>query len=240
MGLEDYPPRKQIQQQQQSTIRSKLKILLLLVSSNLLTFFLFSPNSLRIPWSDRVPRIHLWDSEALLRELNSTQVHLAQTQSDLSDLQRRLLTSNSLLETLLTELGRIHGDSSSSSSSDSDWQESLSGELKLAVGPHKLPLGFTSQLGSDELFPSLGSTCRRFPDELAQYMSYPVGGECPVDDVFAQILMLKGCEPLPRRRCHPKTPTNFVPLPLPASLWSIPRTQASSGTPIPARTTPAL
>ncbi|KAK6263544.1 hypothetical protein SCA6_018978 [Theobroma cacao] len=30
-------------------------------------------------------------------------------------------------------------------------------------------------------------------------MTYDFGGECPVDDVFAQKLMVKGCEPLPRR-----------------------------------------
>ncbi|XP_073158925.1 probable methyltransferase At1g29790 [Henckelia pumila] len=54
-------------------------------------------------------------------------------------------------------------------------------------------------------------------------MSYVIGGECPVDDVSAQKLMLKGCEPLPRRRCHPKPPVGYIePTPLPESMWSIP------------------
>ncbi|CAN1259611.1 Probable methyltransferase At1g29790 [Linum perenne] len=40
-------------------------------------------------------------------------------------------------------------------------------------------------------------------------MTYDVGGTCPSDDVFAQRLMLKGCEPLPRRRCHPRKAPGF-------------------------------
>ena len=54
-------------------------------------------------------------------------------------------------------------------------------------------------------------------------MNYTAGGECPSDEAFAQRLMLKGCEPLPRRRCRPRTPAGYVePTPLPASLWAIP------------------
>ncbi|KAG6406347.1 hypothetical protein SASPL_133947 [Salvia splendens] len=41
-------------------------------------------------------------------------------------------------------------------------------------------------------------------------MSYEVVGVCSSSDVFAQILMLKGCEPLPRRRCHPPQPKNYA------------------------------
>ncbi|PKA66733.1 hypothetical protein AXF42_Ash003388 [Apostasia shenzhenica] len=213
-SMEDYP-RKQTHYPLNST-RSKLKIVFLLVSSNLLTIYFFSSlNPLGIRWSENGPRIHLWDFDSLRRELNSSRTQVA-------ELHRRLATSNSLLETLLTELGRVHGDRPSPDDLDG-WQDKLSGELKLAFGPHKLPFGFTSQLGSDELFPSLGFACRGFQDELTQYMRYEIGGECPVDDVFAQRLMLKGCEPLPRRRCHPKTPANYAdPSPFPASLWTIP------------------
>ncbi|KAK8944501.1 hypothetical protein KSP39_PZI007516 [Platanthera zijinensis] len=209
---DDHPARKQSHQQQQllqqTTLRLKLKLLLLIVSSNLLTFFIFS--------SSNPLRIHPPDSaESLLRELNSTHLQLHQTRSQLADFQRRLLTSNSLIETLLAELGRSHRDENNN--------EELSGELNLAIAPQKLPFGFTPQIGSDELFPSLGSACRRFHDELVQYMDYSVGGDCPADDAFAQRLMLKGCEPLPRRRCHPKSPAGYIdPAPFPESLWSIP------------------
>ncbi|KAJ1271175.1 hypothetical protein BS78_06G108800 [Paspalum vaginatum] len=54
-------------------------------------------------------------------------------------------------------------------------------------------------------------------------MAYDVGGECPDDDALALQLALKGCEPLPRRRCRPRSPAGYVePAPLPRSLWSVP------------------
>ncbi|OAY73947.1 hypothetical protein ACMD2_01295 [Ananas comosus] len=169
------------------TTRSNLKIVLLLVSTNLVSIFFFSGVGSS---ALRAKCIHLWDSEALLRELNATKFELSKYQSESFELHKRL---------------------------------GPTAELKLAVGPHKLPLGYTANLGADELYPTLGTACRRFQDELEQYMRYDVGGECPPDDVFAQRLMLKGCEPLPRRRCHPKTARGYVePVPFPASLWTIP------------------
>ncbi|KAM0940148.1 putative methyltransferase type 11, S-adenosyl-L-methionine-dependent methyltransferase [Dioscorea sansibarensis] len=217
-SMEDYHPKKPLPTQ--TPTRTKLKILLLIISTNLLSIYLFSggPNY----WKNYAPRIHLWDTDLLLHELNSTQSKLTQSQRQLSDLHRRLATSNSLLESLLSDLGRVHGDKASTEELDG-WRDELFGELKLAVGPHKLPLGFTANLGSDEIFPALGSACRRHQEELIEYMTYDVGGECPSDDVFAQRLMLKGCEPLPRRRCHPASPKGYVePVPFPESLWTIP------------------
>lgn len=85
---------------------------------------------------------------------------------------------------------------------------SESEELKLAVGPHKLPLGFSKsqsqRLGiSDEMQMAVGAACLslslRLQEELNQFMAYEIGGECPLDDVFAETLMLQGCHPLPRR-----------------------------------------
>lgn len=64
-------------------------------------------------------------------------------------------------------------------------------EVKLAVGPHKLPFGYSPRIGSDEMIAPVGAGCLKFHDELLKYMTYDIGGECPVDDVFAQRLMLK-------------------------------------------------
>lgn len=77
----------------------------------------------------------------------------------------------------------------------------LPDEVKIAIGPHKVQVS-----ESDEVFASIGAGCLKFQEDLVRYMSYEIGGVCPVDDVFAQKLILKGCEPLPRRRCHPKSP----------------------------------
>ncbi|KAJ6801845.1 uncharacterized protein M6B38_196405 [Iris pallida] len=222
-GMDDY--QRKTSQQQHSPIRSKLKILLLVLSTNILSVYLFSGSSASFSLSklSAPAGIHLWDSEALIRQLNSTESKLSLAHSQLSDLQNRLQSSNSLLETLLQELGGRDQSAAAGGADPDGWREELSGEAKLAVGPHKLPFGFTTNLDTDELYPSLGAACGRYRDELNRYMSYEVGGECPPDDVFAQRLMLKGCEPLPRRRCHPRSPKNYSgPVPYPASLWTIP------------------
>ncbi|KAF3337844.1 methyltransferase PMT18 [Carex littledalei] len=207
---------------QRTTMRAKLQILLLVVSTNLISIYLFSGAVLNINWPENALRIHLWDSERLLRELNVTQFKLSDAQSSLSNLETKCSTSSALLEALLTELGRLHGDKPMYDDIKG-WPDELFGELKLAAGPYKLPLGFTSNIGSDELYPTMGFACRNFQPEVIQYMTYEPGNECPSDDLFAQRLMLKGCEPLPRRRCKPKSPTNYSePHPFPSSLWKIP------------------
>jgi hypothetical protein len=78
--------------------------------------------------------------------------------------------------------------------------------------PHRLPLGFHANFGTDELFPGLGFAfaCRNFQEELARYMTYNVGGECPEDDALALQVALKGCEPLPRRCCRPREPARYA------------------------------
>ena len=97
---------------------------------------LFSGSSGKL--SQYAPHVHLWDSDALLHKLNSTQAQLTLAQTQVSDPLRRLVTSNSILETTLSELGRAHGGKSRSDDLEG-WRDELSGELKLAVGPHKLP-----------------------------------------------------------------------------------------------------
>jgi hypothetical protein len=52
------------------------------------------------------------------------------------------------------------------------WSEEPAGELKLAMEPHRLPLGFHPNFGTHELFPLLGFACRSIQDEQGQYTSY--------------------------------------------------------------------
>ncbi|KAF2317301.1 hypothetical protein GH714_019763 [Hevea brasiliensis] len=48
-------------------------------------------------------------------------------------------------------------------------------------------------------------------------------GLVPDSNVIHARLMMRGCEPLPRRRCRPKSPANYEePIPLPQSLWATP------------------
>lgn len=66
---------------------------------------------------------------------------------------------------------------------------------------------------------SVGHTCEKSVDLLSQYMSYKVSGPCPDDWSLAQKLILRGCEPLPRRRCFAKSVTKVGLSPFPVSLW---------------------
>ena len=206
----DYPRKPSLSQ---GGARGLLKILLIVVTTHLLTVFFLRT------WTDREKRIPLRDREALLQELNSTLSKLVAAQQQIKLLNFQLHPSNSLVERLQSELRDVHkpgGD-------DDVWSSDISYELKLAVNAHELPLGRNGNFGSMILYPVLGSACRNHLSDLEQYMKYQIGGQCPFDDVFAQRLMLKGCEPLPRRRCHPKTPDNYEePRPLPEALWAIP------------------
>ncbi|RVX03399.1 hypothetical protein CK203_019820 [Vitis vinifera] len=84
-------------------------------------------------------------------------------------------------------------------------------ELKLFLQRHQLPLGKDSKTGITEMVASVGHSCDKSVDLLSQYMTYKVSGACPDDWSLAQRLILRGCEPLPRRRCFAKSvPKRFV------------------------------
>ncbi|RAL47372.1 hypothetical protein DM860_013337 [Cuscuta australis] len=95
-----------------------------------------------------------------------------------------------------------------------------SGELKAFLLPHPLPLGRDSRTGITEMLASVGHSCRKSADLLSRFMSYKVNGHCPDDWNLGQNLILKGCEPLPRRRCLSKITPKPGLLPFPASLWA--------------------
>ncbi|CAN1266314.1 Probable methyltransferase At1g29790 [Linum perenne] len=98
----------------------------------------------------------------------------------------------------------------------------IASELKLYLQHHNLPLGKDSRTGITEMVASVGHSCDKSADLLSQYMNYKVSASCPDDWSLAQKLILRGCEPLPRRRCFAK----FVPKvglllkPFPVSLWN--------------------
>ncbi|XP_068645920.1 probable methyltransferase At1g29790 isoform X2 [Aristolochia californica] len=78
-------------------------------------------------------------------------------------------------------------------------------ELKVFLQSNPLPLGPDSKTGITEMVASVGHFCAGSMELLAQYMNYKPGGPCPDDSYLAQKLILRGCEPLPRRRCQTKT-----------------------------------
>ncbi|AES64686.1 putative S-adenosyl-L-methionine-dependent methyltransferase [Medicago truncatula] len=211
--------------------KHKLKSSMLIIFTNLVTIYMFTgPFSFMYKYSSMSPS----DSNSILQELNSTKAQLAASHTILSELHQRLNSTNLLVQALLIDLTReqekqsnhadkntltanlVNGDSNTAAATISD-------ELGIALGPHKLPFEYSPKIGSGEIYMPVGEACLRLHEELKQYMTYDIGGECPVDDVLSQGLILKGCEPLPRRRCHSKSLTNYVePTPLPDSLWMTP------------------
>ncbi|KAI6678938.1 hypothetical protein NL676_039734 [Syzygium grande] len=228
---EDYA-KKQASQNRQSR-KFKVFMVALMIVANVLAVYIFTswPSRLDLNQISRYTQ-HLslpipCDTAPLIKDLNFTRAQLYSTHSHIAELHQRLTSANALIESLLTELTRFNEQRRSSD--DSSYRTDLFSatnmpeELRLAIGPHKLPLGHSPRVGSDVVLPPVGAACLMFKEELAQYMSYEVGAECPVDDALSQRLMVKGCEPLPRRRCHPKNPAGFAePIPFPKSLWTTP------------------
>nr|KYP67644.1 hypothetical protein KK1_023988 [Cajanus cajan] len=127
----------------------------------------------------------------ILREINSSQNKLAQ-------IQKHLLGYQSL------DLSRPN----------------IPSELKLFLHHHHLPLGKDSKTGITQMVSSIGHTCHKSSHLLSHYMTYNVSKPCPDDWSIAQKLILRGCEPLPRRRCFAKTISKANLLhPFPTSLW---------------------
>ncbi|XP_010538231.1 PREDICTED: uncharacterized protein LOC104812658 [Tarenaya hassleriana] len=54
----------------------------------------------------------------------------------------------------------------------------------------------------------IASACHNHPDLLHQYMTYTPFSLCPSDSDLVEKLILRGCHPLPRRRCFSRTQRN--------------------------------
>ncbi|KAG8092683.1 hypothetical protein GUJ93_ZPchr0012g21401 [Zizania palustris] len=67
----------------------------------------------------------------------------------------------------------------------------------------------------------LASACSAHPDLLHRFMSYTPFASCPDDALsLAEPLLLRGCHPLPRRRCFAPTPPASAAQQLPADPFS--------------------
>ncbi|KAK9064383.1 hypothetical protein SSX86_015765 [Deinandra increscens subsp. villosa] len=105
---------------------------------------------------------------------------------------------------------------------------------RLQPNPSTAARASTSPVPSDLLLYTnlspIASACRHHPDLLHQYMNYTPFTTCPAaSSAAAEPLILRGCHPLPRRRCFSPTPTKlphalptnpFSPIPESSVLWS--------------------
>ncbi|RYR51223.1 hypothetical protein Ahy_A06g026255 isoform A [Arachis hypogaea] len=171
------------------------------ITTNLFALYAFtsSPKHTQILHNNKNISIISEQVSIILREINLSQKKLAQ-------MEKELLGYESI------DLSRPN----------------IANELKMFLQHHQLPLGKDSRTGITEMVPSVGHLCEKNSDLLSQYMSYKINAPCNDDWSVAQKLIVKGCEPLPRRRCFSKTVSKVGLNPFPNSLWN-PFVVGSSG-----------
>ncbi|GER57771.1 S-adenosyl-L-methionine-dependentmethyltransferases superfamily protein [Striga asiatica] len=77
--------------------------------------------------------------------------------------------------------------------------------------------------GVDKIYNTIGHACVLMKTELEEYMDYDVGSYCNDDWALAQSLMIRGCDPLPRRRCLARASKLYLrPYPINESMWRVP------------------
>lgn len=235
MGLGDSAKRKSVESMSSKPM-SILWVLLLVLGTNVVTVFLFSgplqyyyhtlqstlysnPHNVQSP---------LLSNDLLIAKLN-------QTQQELLKLGTELKSSKQVAKNLAAELvhtTQLLRDSNAINDENigDPWLQwggpnrvFMSKELQDFISGKKLPFGQNPNFGSDTIYPPIGHACAIFKGDLNKYMDYKPGQRCPDDEILAQKLMLRGCEPLPRRRCYPKTPAKYSePYPFPESMWKTP------------------
>eukprot|EP00249_Psilotum_nudum_P035998 c6124_g1_i1 orf=737-2071(+) len=158
------------------------------------------------------PARMLEEVAGIREELRLARRHLLEIHSELDSI-RMSYTNSQKDEALLNRIASVVRFA----------DQGISPELRISVSAHRLPLGKHWLFGTTQLVPAVGHACANNLDALEFYMNYTVGELCPDDWHIAQRLMLRGCEPLPRRRCFARSPPKLVhPSHFPQSLWSSP------------------
>ncbi|KAF5740834.1 S-adenosyl-L-methionine-dependent methyltransferases superfamily protein [Tripterygium wilfordii] len=143
---------------------------------------------------------------------------LLQTQKNMSLISEHLALILREIDSSQRKLAKIEKEILGYDSIDVS-RPNMASELKLFLQHHQLPLGKDSKTGITEMVASVGHSCEKSADLLSQYMTYKISGPCPDDWSLGQKLILRGCEPLPRRRCLGKTVPKVGLSPFPISLW---------------------
>ncbi|KAJ3672835.1 hypothetical protein LUZ60_006209 [Juncus effusus] len=138
-----------------------------------------------------------------------------------------LLFSSNLLTFYLSSTSHSHStnplQSSSAFHSPPLPSITLPSEYYSFTGPHPLPFGRNRNSDSSLFSPPLAQPCLLSSSLLTTFLSYSVNSSCPDDESLSQKLLLRGCDPLPIRRCKPASPKDPVPpLPFPDCLWTTP------------------
>lgn len=96
-------------------------------------------------------------------------------------------------------------------------------EIRKYITPKGNKNGKVNIFKTERIYNTIGHACVLMKKELEDYMDYDVGSYCRDDWNLAQKLMLRGCDPLPRRRCLTRASKLYLkPYPINESLWKIP------------------
>ncbi|KAL6524888.1 hypothetical protein OROMI_030481 [Orobanche minor] len=96
-------------------------------------------------------------------------------------------------------------------------------EIRKYITPKENRVGKINIYGTEKVYNTIGHACVLMKDELEEYMDYDVGSYCKDDWILAQKLMIRGCDPLPRRRCLTRASKLYLrPYPINESLWRMP------------------
>ncbi|KAL3619848.1 hypothetical protein CASFOL_034760 [Castilleja foliolosa] len=97
-------------------------------------------------------------------------------------------------------------------------------EIRKYITPKENRAGKVNNIyGADKVYNTIGHACVLVRKEFEEYMDYDVGSYCNDDWILAQKLMIRGCDPLPRRRCLARASKLYLrPYPINESLWRMP------------------
>ncbi|GFP87178.1 hypothetical protein PHJA_000861500 [Phtheirospermum japonicum] len=96
-------------------------------------------------------------------------------------------------------------------------------EIRKYITPKENRVGKVNIYGTDKVYNTIGHACVLVRKEFEEYMDYDVGSYCKDDWILAQKLMIRGCDPLPRRRCLTRASKLYLrPYPINESLWRMP------------------
>ncbi|CAN6468150.1 unnamed protein product [Victoria cruziana] len=96
-------------------------------------------------------------------------------------------------------------------------------EIRKYITSKETRSGKANVYGIKRVYNTIGHACVLMRKDVEEYMSYDIGNYCREDWNLGQRLMIRGCDPLPRRRCLTRAPKLYLrPSPINESLWQLP------------------
>ncbi|KZV47324.1 hypothetical protein F511_07747 [Dorcoceras hygrometricum] len=124
----------------------------------------------------------------------------------------------------IQEYSRIEVNKSATLGGDPVINTFVSEELKKYMTPNDNQVGTNKLYETEKIYRgTIGFGCVSMKKELDEYMDYEIGSNCKDDWNLGQTLIVRGCDPLPRRRCLARASKLYLkPHSINESLWLMP------------------